>query len=176
MMRSVLIVAIVTVLAAYSYARLTRAWSHDELLKESDFVGLLEPLSNESTKDIFSIKVSDGNQINYHGINTVFRVDLVLKSDGKAGKQLTVLHFTEEGAEPVANGPNFIYFPIGPLDYEKRFAKDGKEISKMTVHMGEPLLLAFLKRRSDGRYEPVTGQEDPDESFYEIHCPSFPHP
>lgn len=162
------------VLAGYSFARLSRAWSHEELLAASDFVGLIEPLSNEPTKDIFTIEVNDGHKINYHGVDTSFRVDLVLKSREKVEK-LTVLHFTEKGAEIVGNGPTFISFPIGPLDYEQRFVKkDGEELGKMTVHVGEPLVLAFLKRRSDGRYEPVTGQEDAEGSFYEVHRTFFP--
>jgi hypothetical protein len=28
-----------------------------------------------------------------------------------------------------------------------------------------------LKRSADGRCKPLTGQEDPDESFYEVHRP-----
>jgi len=27
----------------------------------------------------------------------------------------------------VLNGPSFIYFPVGPLEYEKRFLKEGKD-------------------------------------------------
>jgi hypothetical protein len=177
MKRVVLAVLLVCTLAAFSYARLTRGWTHQELLDESDFVGLVEPLSNTPNKDVFTIEVNDGHKVNYRGINTLFRVDLVFKSRGKPDDKLTVLHFTDEGAEPVANGPSFIYFPIGPLDYEKRFVKkDGEELGKMTVHAGEPLLIAFLKRRSDGRYEPVTGQEDADSSFYEVHRPFLPPP
>jgi hypothetical protein len=177
MNRAPVLIFLCSALAAYSYARLSRAWTHEERLGESDSVGLVEPVSNEPREDVFTIEVNDGHKIHYHGINTVFRVELVFKSHGKTEKQITVLHFTEEGAEPVANGPNFIYFPVGPLDYEKRFVKkDGQELGKAQVHKGEPLFLAFLKRRADGRYEPVTGQEDPDESFYEIHRPFSPPP
>jgi hypothetical protein len=176
MKRVALVLVLFGALATYSRARLSRAWTHEELLAESDFVGFIEPLSNEPTKDVFTIEVNGGEKINYHGIDTHFRVALVLKSRSKAEKQLTVLHFSDESAEAVVNGPEFIYFPIGPLEYEKRFLKDGKELSKMTIYAGEPLLLAFLKHRSDGRYEPITGQEDPDESFYELHRPSFPYP
>lgn len=163
-----------SVCVADSLARLSRSWSHEELLAESDFVALIEPMANQPTKDVFTIEVEGGRKIKYSGIDTRFRINAVFKSDGKTAKEITVLHFSDEDAEPVTNGPIFIYFPIGPLEYEKRLLKDGKEIAKMTVKQGEPLLLAFLKRRDDGRYEPVSGQEDPSDSFYEMHSPFFP--
>ena len=92
-------------------------------------------------------------------------------------KELTVLHFSDANtAQQIANGPSFIDFPIGPLEYEKRFTKNGEEIAKLTAKADEPLLLSYLKRRADGRYEPVSGQEDAAVSFYEVHFAMFPHP
>jgi hypothetical protein len=160
--------------ADHAPARLHRAWLQEELLAESDLVALIEPIANQPSKDIFTIEVNDGEKIHFEGVDTRFRIDLIFKSDGKAAKELTLLHFSEEHAVPVVNGPSFVYFIIGPLEYEKRVLKDGKELGKMTAHKGEPTFLAFLKRRADGRYEPVTGQEDADESFFEIHIPFFP--
>jgi hypothetical protein len=169
--------------AVHSLARLTRPWSYEDLLAESDFVGLLEPIANQPAKDVFTIEVSGtdansekGHKVSYHAIDTRFRIQAILKSDGKATEELTVLHFSEEHAEPVVNGPSFIYFTVGPLQYEKRVLKDKKVISEITVLQGEPLWLAFLKRRADGRYEPVSGREDPDESFFEVHRPTHGSP
>lgn len=173
MTRSIVALVFVGLAAGDAFARLHRAWTHDELLAESDLVALIEPIANQPSKDIFTIEVDGGHKVDYQGIDTRFRIDLIFKSDGKAAKELTVLHFSDEHAEPVINGPSFIYFPIGPFDYEERLLKDGKELGKITGRR-EPTLLAFLKRRPDGRYEAVTGQEDPDESFYEIHYPFFP--
>jgi hypothetical protein len=113
--------------------------------------------------------------VHYAGIDTRFRIEAILKPDGKATKELTVLHFSGEHAETtfaVVNGPSFIYFTVGPLQYEKRVLKDKKVISEITVLQGEPLWLAFLKRRADGRYEPLSGRDDPDESFFEVHRPT----
>ena len=175
MKRTLFVIVLCIAVAAYGYGRLSRSWSHDELLAESDFVGVLEPLSNEPVKDEFTIEISDGHKITYKGVNTRFRIDMIFKTDGKATKDLTVLHFSEEGAASVANGPNFIYFPIGSLEYEKRLIRDGKQVGTMHIPRGTPFVLSFLKRRADGRYEPVTGQEDPDESFYELTPPFFPY-
>jgi hypothetical protein len=182
-MKSCAVVALLFGLfAVHSLARLTRAWSFDDLLAESDFVGLLEPIANQPAKDVFTIEVSPTGStaekrdtVSYHGIDTRFRIEAILKSDGKATKELTVLHFSGEHAEAafaVVNGPSFIYFTVGPLQYEKRVLKDKKVISEITVLQGEPLWLAFLKRRADGRYEPVSGREDPDQSFFEVHKPT----
>lgn len=176
MLRAFTVFVVLGLMTAHAVARLHRFWTHEELLAESDLVVLFEPLANQPTEDIFTIDLDSGHKIKYKGIDTRFRVDVIFKPDGIATKELTVLHFSDENAEPVANGPVFIYFPIGPLEYEKRFSKNGEELGKMTVHQGEPLLLAFLKRRPDGRYEPVTGQEDPGDSFYEVHAPFFPYP
>jgi hypothetical protein len=153
----------------------TARGTYEDLLKESDFVGLLEPVSNTPSADVFTIDVSDGQKVHYTGIDTRFRIEAILKSDGKATNELTVLHFSEEHVDvkfAVVNGPSFMYFTVGPLQYEKRVLKDKKVISEIAVLQGEPLWLAFLKRRADGRYEPVSGQEDPDESFFEVHKPT----
>ncbi len=177
MTRFLVVLTLIAMVAGYSSARLSRAWTHEDLLKESDFVGLLEPVSNKPTTDIFAIDVSDGGKVRYTGVDTRFRITALFKSDGKADKELTVLHFSDEHTkEAVVNGPSFVYFPVGPLDYQKKFVKDGKDYVNITVHQGAPLLLAYLKRRADGRYEPVSGQEDADDSFYEVHSPCFPRP
>jgi hypothetical protein len=182
-MKNYVVVALLFgLLAVDSLARLTRGWSYEDLLAESDFVGLLEPIANQPANDVFTIEVSatgataeKRDKVSYHGIDTRFRIEAILKPDGKATKELTVLHFSQEHAEAafaVINGPSFIYFTVGPLQYEKRVLKDKKVISEITVLQGEPLWLAFLKRRADGRYEPVSGREDPDQSFFEVHKPT----
>jgi hypothetical protein len=178
MTRAMIVLALLAAVAAYVYARVSHVGTRQELLAQSDFVGLIRPRFNDPAKDVFTPVVDGGHKVIYHGVDTRFRVDLVFKSDGKAPDELTVLHFTKEGAELVANGPLFIYFPEGPFKYEKRIVgNDGRELGKMTYSYGDkpdgpppdgPLFLAFLKHRSDGRYEPVGGQEDAYESFYEV--------
>jgi hypothetical protein len=143
-MKTVAVVVLGGLIAIECLARLSREWSYKELVAESDFVGLLEPVANQPAKD-----VSGSQKISYEAIDTRFRIDAVLKADGKATKELTVLHFSDERSVPAVNGPSFVCFVVGPPQY-----------------------LAFLKRRADGRYEPVTGQEDADQSFREVHASS----
>ena len=83
--------------------------------------------------------------------------------------ELTVLHFhdTLESVQ-VANGPSVVYFHIAPLFYTTKAVRDGREVLSAGGHRREPLCIAFLKRRPDGRIEPVTGQEDASESFREV--------
>jgi len=184
-MKSCALIAILFGLfAADSLARLSRAWTYEDLLAESDFVGLLEPIANQPATDVFTIEVDvpdasseKRDKVIYHGIDTRFRIEAILKPDAKATKELTVLHFSEKNAETkgfaVVDGPSFVSFIVGPLQYKKQVLKDKEVISEITVLQGEPLWLAFLKRRADGRYEAVSGQEDAVDSFFEVHKP--PH-
>jgi hypothetical protein len=155
--------------------RITRSWTYEELVAESDFVGLVEPTANEAASDTFSIETDGGRRISFEPVNTRFRVNAILKSSGDSPKEVTVLHFLDTvDSIQVANGPILVDFPIGPLQYEKRILKNNEEVLKMTVLVGEPLCLAFLKRRSDGRYEPITGQADANGSFREVHPLAYP--
>ena len=51
--------------------------------------------------------------------------------------------------------------------------KDQKEVGGITVFQETPAWLAFLKKRDDGRYEPVTDPYDTVDSFRELHQSSF---
>jgi hypothetical protein len=168
----VLLVAIVAAsfCASAGNARITRHWTWDDLYAESDFVGIVVPVANEPVDEKLTLKLVHG-QLTLPAVNTRFRVEMALKHPSSEPlKEVTVLHFSEtfESLE-VANGPSLVNFPVGPVEYEKKTLKDKKVIAE--IHMGktDPLYLAFLKRRADGRYEPTSGQEDADEAFRELH-------
>jgi hypothetical protein len=91
------------------------------------------------------------------GVNTTFKLDVVLKgkrvgtqpADTEAGKlsgrEITVLHqryFQRDKITTVIDGPAFVQFDT----------------------TGGTAYLLFLKLLPDGRYEPVSGQYDPDMS------------
>ncbi len=168
-----IIFAGVAVLAfsASSLARLSRAWTYDDLVAEADFVGLLQPLSTESTDDEFSIEMG-GRKIKFDGKNTRFDVKAVFKDVAATEapqRELTLLHFHDTGESvQIANGPSVVYFHIAPLFYSTKVLRDGQEVLSASGHRREPLCIAFLKRRTDGRFEAVTGQEDASESFREV--------
>lgn len=164
-------IAVGSFFASTGDARITRAWTWDDLYAKSDFVGIVVPVANEAVDEKLTLKLDHG-QLTLPAVNTRFRVEMALKRAGQAEplKELTVLHFSEtvESLE-VANGPALVNFPVGPVEYEKKTLKDKKVIAE--IHMGktDPVYLAFLKRRADGRFEPTSGQEDADESFRELH-------
>jgi hypothetical protein len=71
------------------------------------------------------------------------------------------------------DGACFVRFLIGPLQYEQRALRDGKPVGGVTTFRQQPVWLAFLKRRADGRFEPLTGHYDSTFSFRELHESSF---
>jgi hypothetical protein len=185
MTRRVIFVAVAVALYLTSSgrcdARITRNWTWDDLYDESDFVGLVEPVANDAVGDKLTLPFDRG-QLTLPGVNSRFRVQKAFKSPPggliyfllhwhwESQSELVVLHFQEtaESAE-VTNGPDLINFPLPPVRYDKSTLKHGKVIAE--IHMGDttPLYLAFLKRRTDGRYEPTSGQIDAQESFRELH-------
>jgi hypothetical protein len=79
--------------------------------------------------------------LNVIGVVTEFRTHLILKGD-KSIKTFQLHHYrlaSESDKWTVANGPSLI-----------RFSWE------------HPPFLLFLIKEGDGRYAPVTGQEDPD--------------
>lgn len=120
------------------------------------------------------------------GVNTRFSVSLTLKGEApKAGP--TVLHFqwgkarsNEELERRARNPPNLVHFRTEALRVE---------VCGAAVDVPAPDYLLFLKKRPDGRYEPVSGQTDLDQSVRELfgglskdltfahdHRPSAPDP
>ena len=174
--------------APSGHARLSRASTPEELWDESDFIGIIEPIATAPADERFTLKLTDG-QLALPGVNTRFRVEMTFRATRatllhlvffwrhKPPQEVTVLHFQEtDAASQVANGPMLVNFPLPPVRYEKRTLKDQREISNIQMPAATPQYLAFLKRRSDGRYEPTTGQEDAMDSFRELHAAVSAHP
>jgi hypothetical protein len=186
----VVTVVVVGILAApLANARLTRAWTPEELRDESDFIGIIEPIANETVGEKLTIPLTPSGQLKLPGVNTRFHVEMTLKVTRasfleviffwrrKPPEEVVVLHFQEtDAALEVANGPNLVNFPLAPVEYEKRTFKDKKEIANIHQSTANPQYLAFLRRRADGRYEPTTGQEDAMDSFRELHIAISSHP
>jgi hypothetical protein len=157
-------------------ARILPAWGYEKLLAAADVVVIIEALEVQPAKDEFP-KDAYGAWRGYEASNARFRVRGILKNNGEAMKELTVLHFHYPKGTLVANGAQFIRFPVGPITYEKRPMKDGKVIEGSVERVQyTPQWLAFLKRRPDGRYEPVSGQYDACMSFEELRRVSADYP
>ena len=168
------VVAIQLSLTCPSYARLKANVSYVELLAKADLVVLIEPIKNDSAKDSYAGFLYGFAQKDFVATNTTFRVHAYLKGGDAAAKEITILHFSySKDVGPRSNGASFITFVTGPLQYEKRSLKDDKPVGGVTVYMEQPVWLAFLRKRSDGRFDPISDPYDSADSFREIHDSSF---
>jgi hypothetical protein len=162
------------VCSSTSFARLVPDWPYDKLVADSDVVAIVQPFDNQPAKDTFPGYSYGHPTADFVATNTRFEVHVFLKGDDESPEELTVLHFAYSAKFPMtSNGASFIRFLIGPLQYEKRAVKFGTPVGSVTTWGQDPLWLAFLKRREDGRFEPVTGHYDSARSFRELHAPSF---
>jgi hypothetical protein len=127
-------------------ARPARLWSESELFDEADLVVLIKATG---TKDVPAPSTQPAKPETWVEVSTTFDVQAMMK--GKLGsKPLVVRHHryrNPEGENNVPNGPLFVQFSsTNPRQY-----------------------LAFLKEVQVGdqiHYEPLTGQWDPDRSFF----------
>jgi hypothetical protein len=172
--RLIIIVSVLLGLCSSTlFARRVQVLSYEELVAKADVVAIVQPIDNQPTKDTFPGNSGGYATADFAATNTRFEVLALLKGDGESPEDLTVLHFGYSKPSIRPNGANFIRFVVGPLQYEKRAVKDGTPIGGVTMFLQEPVWLAFLKRREDGRFEPVTGHYDSARSFRELHEPSF---
>ena len=157
--------------------RLLPSWPYEKLFAEADIVVVAEPLFTVDTKDVFEHK---GNKPDvFTGMNTEFEVRWVLKGEQKKGK-FTVLHFRYGDPPPgqvpaVRNGALFVRFRLEGRSFAGRTLVDEgidsaspPPINSVTKREGKPDYLLFLKLRTDGRYEPVSGQYDSELSCREV--------
>lgn len=152
------VLALLLAAAGPSAARIMKAWSYDGLIAESDVVAIVESVENVPAKDIAPFASDNRPSTDFAATNTRFRVAAMLKENGEPFAELTVLHFNYARSFPHVNGANFIRFPI-------------TETTRAINALRTPVWLAFLKRREDGRFEPVTGHYDSALSFRELHRP-----
>jgi hypothetical protein len=151
-----------------AWGRLRPDWPYKKLVDEADLVVLATAEATKPAKDDF-----DDNTwpLEIVGQETTFRVAHVLK--GEAPKEpITVLHFKfgapKKGARRnpvIRNGPQFVAFRTQDV------LVDTVDQERNRITMPRPEYLLFLKLRKDGRYEPVSGQLDPDLSVREVSPP-----
>jgi hypothetical protein len=123
------------------HARLHRAWTHRDLTNEADLIVIATATGTADTDDKLG---AAGWQTQMVGVNTTFDVGATLK--GKIDGKLVVHHFRyPDPTPPLRNGPSFVTFQTGERP---------------------PAYLLFLKKRDDGRYEPLAGQMDPTDSCF----------
>ena len=141
-----------------SHARLLPSWPYEKLLKEADLVVIVKAVESKDTKDVLK---DNPWKVEFQGMETTFSVEAVLK--GKVeGDKLTVLHYRLKPGMSVVNGPLLVSFHTKGPFIETKQAK---------VQLAQPCYLLFLTKAKDGRYEPVSGQVDPELSVKEVNRP-----
>jgi hypothetical protein len=109
--------------------------------------------------------------MDYTGVNTKLRVEAFLKGKIEA-RTITVRHFRRPKDESATkNAPPLVVFRLEPLEIEVSALGPSRVALKGSLPL--PQYLLFLKRLQDGRYEPVSGQDAPDESIRELYKPLF---
>lgn len=123
--------------ALWAEARLMRNWSYQELYDTADLVVVAKPTSTQDTSEK-AVLPNISPDVHVVGIATEFAISVVMKGD-KSMKKITLHHYRLADPKPMMNAPMLV-----------------------SVDPKEPLhFLLFLRRESDGRYAPVSGQTDP---------------
>src|SRR5438876_1908325 len=145
-MKKILPILSFLLLGTVAFARVHAYWPYDKLTKEADLIVIATPVSVQDTAERTTfpdIMQTDTNNVRRPvpaiGVETTFAVLSVLK--GNTSTNTFVFHHLRE----LENKPSFNRPGLATFD-----ARDKKRF------------LLFLKRESDGRYAPLTGQTDPD--------------
>lgn len=164
--RVVLVLAGMFLAVDVSWGRMSRLYSYEELFQMADVVAIVESLSNVDAADKYTSHPHGRDLADFQAIDTKFKVLLGLKGELKSADEITVLHYMySDRVRVVHNGARFIKFPTEPFEYQVKFLQGGVEKGSFVGGQSECRWLAFLKKRPDGRYEPVTDQYDSADSF-----------
>jgi hypothetical protein len=129
--------------ASFAPGRPIGIWRYEDLLKEADLVVIAKAVGTADTEDALKSDFA----VEFVGMDTSFEVQGTLK--GNAPGKLVVLHYRIKNGGSPPNGPMLVTF------------RTNAEAGKGGALSLPPEYLLFLKRRTDGRYEAVTGQIDP---------------
>lgn len=153
-MRSATSLLIVCLVAVLTYARPVRIWTQQELFDESDFVAIVttdRPVAVPNTHEFVSQREHLNDYLQQH--ESRLTVHSVLKGDRKP-TEVTLIHFLKRKSVKfgMGNGPSYVWMGTESLAPKHR-SSDQK-----------PMYLVYLRARSDGKFDPVTGQMAPPDS------------
>jgi len=136
--------------------RLREFWPISLSFAKADVVMIVKATATRDAKQGEAIPPK-GQERYLSGVVTSFKVEQLIKGEEKRNC-IELVHFknTPVGAT-VGNGPCLVNFKI-----YKPLVINGTIV--ITSGNEEPVYMLFLKKRSDGRFEPVSGQIDPDDS------------
>jgi hypothetical protein len=141
--------AVLALLVSHGFGYSITPWSYEDLFAKSDFVVIASPLTRPRDTSEHTTLENISPPVPVIGVNTEFKTLLALKGPKP---QRFVLHHYRESRKP---DPNKVILG-GPdlLDFE------GPKDSSGSVFSGKRYLL-FLVREGDGRFAPVSGQQNP---------------
>lgn len=134
-------------LSHYSFSRALNWMTFEDMQKKADLIVIVRPIAQKETDERKKLNdlSSSTNDLGLvvMGVETTFKCLCIFKGKLVNIKNTFVLHHykLQNLTSPIMNGPCFIEFEI-------------KKDSRKTF-------LMFLKKEKDGRYAPVTGQQDP---------------
>ncbi len=146
--------------------------SLEELWAKADLVAVIRPLSSTNVSDQLSSNYGSRNPSDYRAMNTRCEVVLAMKTSEKMqdwhAHELTLLHFRHAPSGLEFDGGLFMYFDFAPAQLQLIVKGDAAHPIAMET---KPVYLAFLKRDSDGRFRPVSGDYDSELSFRVLAIP-----
>jgi hypothetical protein len=134
-MQRTLVIYFFVLAAPDATGRITKAWRYQEMFDKADLVAIARVVTTKDTNERSTL-----GPFHVIGVTTDFNAHLIVKGN-KSIKAFQLHHYkfaSEAENETIANGPNLIRFSFE-----------------------HPAFLLFLTKEADGRYAPVTGQEDP---------------
>jgi len=149
--------AVLILLCCNLRARQIEDWPYDKLFKHADLVLIAKPLAvRDATKDDNATPPKGKDDL-LTGVVTSFEVLHVIKGEYKP-KKIDLVHFRLRTGVQIGNGPCLVEF------HTKMTELSGKG---WAAAVSSDYIL-FLKKGTDGRFEPVSGQYDPSLSVKQI--------
>jgi hypothetical protein len=148
------IVFLAALLCSPADARRIESWSFQRLEDAADAVVVGTVAADGPWKEKLADRLF-GEAL--EGRLTTFDVKTALKGE-VSDKQVQVIHFRAKEGKLLENGPLLASFRKTGRRLEIESVDGVKE--KALVMEGTPCYLLFLKKRGDGKYEPVSGQID----------------
>jgi hypothetical protein len=134
-------------IAAHTAKSPIETWPYEKLVKQSELIIIARATSVRDAKPGDSVVPGRDYLV---GVITAFRVDCVLKGE-YTQKELEVVHFRYKEGARIQNGPFLVSFKAKPIDPKTDIAEE------LPALMKDPEYLIFLRKRSDGRWECVSG-------------------
>ncbi len=166
-LKLIIIIIVILLIENVLIARPVSSTKLSSMWKNADLVVVIKPESTELTDDkLTSTGPKYGkrnpNPKNYQGLTTTCKVmDILKKTDAVNNindKILKIIHFYYTSGPLEFNGGLFMYFHLPPTILHTKPAEKQiqKTINKSSIGRSDCIYLAFLRKRKDGRFEPIT--------------------